>query len=92
MQLKDTYLHDTVEKATPFTAETKDKLNRMITHVIALYAKCVTRGDTSAATKQLKIHQREQVRLLLAGRRNERLTRFCAAFRLFGNATPSGGK
>lgn len=54
-------MHEKVETATPFTIESKDRLNRAISDIIALYAKCVTRGDLSAASKQLKIHQREHV-------------------------------
>ncbi|KAG8993254.1 low-affinity phosphate transporter [Tulasnella sp. JGI-2019a] len=60
-ELKDSYMHEKVEPATPFTIDSKDKLNSIITGIITLYAKCVTRGDMSAATRQLKIHQREHI-------------------------------
>ncbi|KAG8906654.1 low-affinity phosphate transporter, partial [Tulasnella sp. 408] len=59
--LKDSYLHGKVELAYPFQNATKDRLSQVISDVIQLYARCVTRGSISAATKQLKIHQREQI-------------------------------
>ncbi|KIO25061.1 hypothetical protein M407DRAFT_15305 [Tulasnella calospora MUT 4182] len=59
--LKDSYLHGKVELAYPFQNPTKDRLSQAISDIIQLYARCVTRGSLSAATKQLKIHQREQI-------------------------------
>lgn len=55
-------MHGKIELAYPFQNETKDRLSQAVSDIIQLYARCVTRGSTSAATKQLKIHQREQVR------------------------------
>ncbi|KAI0791213.1 Sodium/sulfate symporter [Abortiporus biennis] len=60
-KLKDRYLHDVVEQATPFTLPSKDKLNGVINLLIDLYTKCVTRGDASDAKRQLKVHQREHI-------------------------------
>jgi phosphate transporter len=60
-QLKDRYLHEVVEKALPFTVSSKDILNDASTRLLNLYAKCVTRGDVSAARQQLKLHQRENI-------------------------------
>lgn len=50
-----------MEHAPPFTTASKDKLNRHIDSLIELYARCVTRGDTSFAKRQLKMHQREHI-------------------------------
>jgi len=54
-------LHDVVEAAVPFTQNSKDKLNGAINQLVALYAKCVTHGDPSAAHQQLKLHLRENI-------------------------------
>ncbi|KAH7341753.1 Sodium/sulfate symporter [Rhizoctonia solani] len=60
-ELKDHYMHDIVEKATPFTQQSKDRLSNAISRAINLYAKCVTRGDHSTALRQLRVHQREHI-------------------------------
>ncbi|EGO24899.1 hypothetical protein SERLADRAFT_356336 [Serpula lacrymans var. lacrymans S7.9] len=60
-ELKDRYLHELVEESTPFTRESKDKLNSAIDVLVDLYAKCVTKGDRGAAQQQLKLHQRENI-------------------------------
>lgn len=54
-------MHDVVEEAYPFRQETKDKLQDSINRLIALYAKCVTHNDLAAASRHLKVHQREQI-------------------------------
>ncbi|KAG8694010.1 low-affinity phosphate transporter, partial [Ceratobasidium sp. 394] len=60
-ELKDDYMHNVVEKASPFTQSAKDRLSNAINRTVNLYAKCVTRGDHSAATRQLRVHQREHI-------------------------------
>ncbi|KAG8690610.1 low-affinity phosphate transporter [Ceratobasidium sp. 423] len=60
-ELKDRYMHDIVEKATPFTQQSKDRVSNAINRTVNLYAKCVTRGDHSAALRQLRVHQREHI-------------------------------
>lgn len=50
-----------MELAYPFQQNTKDHLNDAINRLIYLYSKCVTKNDHSAAVRQLKIHQREQI-------------------------------
>ncbi|CAE7121172.1 unnamed protein product [Rhizoctonia solani] len=60
-ELKDHYMHDIVEKAGPFIQPSKDRLTHAIDRTINLYAKCVTRGDHSAALRQLRVHQREHI-------------------------------
>ncbi|KAF8754114.1 Sodium:sulfate symporter transmembrane region [Rhizoctonia solani] len=60
-ELKDHYMHNIVEKAAPFTQQCKDRLRNAISRTISLYAKCVTRGDISAALRQLRVHQREHI-------------------------------
>ncbi|CAE6454918.1 unnamed protein product [Rhizoctonia solani] len=60
-ELKDNYMHNIVEKASPFTQQSKDQLSNAISRTTNLYAKCVTRGDHSAALRQLRVHQREHV-------------------------------
>ncbi|QRV75068.1 transport protein [Ceratobasidium sp. AG-Ba] len=60
-ELKDDYMHNVVEKAVPFTQAAKDRVNNAISRTISLYAKCVTRGDHSAAIRQLRVHQREHI-------------------------------
>ena len=54
-------MHNVVEQAYPFLQPSRDRLDDGINRLIALYAKCVTRDDTSAAKRQLKIHQREHI-------------------------------
>ena len=54
-------MHNVVDEAYPFKQETKDHLSGTINRLIALYAKCITRDDASAAIRQLKIHQREHI-------------------------------
>ncbi|CAE6434908.1 hypothetical protein ACGC1H_002826 [Rhizoctonia solani] len=60
-ELKDHYMHDIVEQAAPFIQQSKDRLSNAINRTINLYAKCVTRGDHSAALRQLRVHQREHI-------------------------------
>ncbi|KAF8606653.1 SPX-domain-containing protein [Ceratobasidium sp. AG-I] len=60
-ELKDEYMHNVVEKALPFTREAKDRVGNAISHTINMYSKCVTRGDHSAALRQLRVHQREHI-------------------------------
>ncbi|KAL4062174.1 SPX domain-containing protein [Scleroderma citrinum] len=60
-ELQDRYLRGVVEEAVPFTQNTKDKLNSAINQLVALYAKCVTHGDHSAAHQQLKLYVRENI-------------------------------
>ncbi|CUA70486.1 putative transporter C3B8,04c [Schizosaccharomyces pombe 972h-] [Rhizoctonia solani] len=60
-ELKDHYMHDIVEQAGPFIQPSKDRLNNIIDRIVNLYAKCVTRGDHSAALRQLRVHQREHI-------------------------------
>lgn len=66
VQLKDEYMHHVVEKSLPFTREAKDRVSNAISRTINMYSKCVTRGDHSAALRQLRVHQREHVRPFLA--------------------------
>lgn len=54
-------MHDVVEQASPFTQVAKDRLNRAIDDLVQLYAKCVTRGDATAAKRQLRMNQREHI-------------------------------
>jgi phosphate transporter len=60
-ELKDKYLHDVVEMATPFSQSSKAKLNDAINRLVELYARCLTRNDRSAANQQLRLHQRENI-------------------------------
>jgi len=60
-QLKDRYMHEVVETATPFTQDSKAKISNAIAQLTDLYAKCVTNGDASAAQQQLKLYQREHI-------------------------------
>lgn len=60
-QLKDRYLHDVVEHAPPFTQASKDKIAATLHKLLHLYAHCVTKEDVSAAQRQLKLHQRENI-------------------------------
>jgi phosphate transporter len=50
-----------LEVSPPFTQGAKDKLNDDINRLLDLYAKCVTRGDKTAARQQLRLHQRENI-------------------------------
>ncbi|KAI0346236.1 Sodium/sulfate symporter [Trametopsis cervina] len=59
--LRDRYLHEVVENAPPFTIPAKDRLNRAIDILLELYSRCVTKGDATAAKRQLKMHQREHI-------------------------------
>ncbi|PSS34029.1 hypothetical protein PHLCEN_2v1933 [Hermanssonia centrifuga] len=59
--LKDHYLHDVVEQASPFTMSYKDKLNHTCDHLVEMYARCVTHGDFPTAKRQLKLNQREHI-------------------------------
>ena len=61
LQLKDKYLHEVVEHAPPFTQTSKDKIVAALHKLLHLYAHCVTKGDVSAAQRQLKLHQREHI-------------------------------
>ena len=81
-------MHNVVEKALPFTREAKDRVGNAISRTINMYSKCVTRGDQSAALRQLRVHQREHVRLFLISG-DYILT---LAHRLYGNAIPFGAK
>lgn len=58
-------MHNVIEKARPFTREAKDRVSNAISRTTNLYSKCVTRGDHSAALRQLRVHQREHVRQAL---------------------------
>jgi phosphate transporter len=60
-QLKDTYLHASVEPSAPFTAAARTTLTTLTTRLVDVYAKCVTRGDRSLAKQQLRLHQRENI-------------------------------
>ena len=60
-ELKDRYLHEVVERSTPFTLASKDKLKEAINTLTDLYTKCVSRGDGSLALQQLRLHQRENI-------------------------------
>lgn len=60
-QLKDKYLHEVVEHAPPFTQASKDKIAGALHKLLHFYARCVTKGDVSAAQRQLKLHQREHI-------------------------------
>lgn len=61
LQLKDRYLHEVVEHAPPFTQISKDRIAAALHKLLHLYAHCVTKGDVSAAQRQLKLHQREHI-------------------------------
>ncbi|KAJ7471082.1 SPX domain-containing protein [Mycena latifolia] len=60
-ELKDSYLHTSVEPSAPFTAASKATLTGLTTRLVDLYAKCVTRGDRVLAKQQLRLHQRENI-------------------------------
>ncbi|KZV90857.1 Sodium/sulfate symporter [Exidia glandulosa HHB12029] len=59
--LKLRYMQSFVDPAPPFQQSTRDELAQALVRLVDLYAKCVTHGDTSAANKQLRVHQREHV-------------------------------
>ncbi|KIJ51071.1 hypothetical protein M422DRAFT_204101 [Sphaerobolus stellatus SS14] len=59
--LRHTYMHDVVEPAYPFLQTTRGTLKENIARLVALYAKCITKGDFSQANKQLRVHQREHI-------------------------------
>ncbi|KZT57927.1 Sodium/sulfate symporter [Calocera cornea HHB12733] len=60
-ELKNDYLQTKVEVARPFQPTTKARVSEAINTLIGLYARCVTKGDSSVARRQLKLHQREHV-------------------------------
>ncbi|KAJ7107067.1 SPX domain-containing protein [Mycena epipterygia] len=60
-ELKEPYLHTSVEPSAPFTATARTTLTTLTTRLVDLYAKCVTRGDRSLAKQQLRLHQRENI-------------------------------
>ncbi|KAJ7221819.1 SPX domain-containing protein [Mycena haematopus] len=60
-ELKDSYLHTSVEPSTPFTAASRATLTALTNRLVDLYAKCVTRGDRSLAKQQLRFHHRENI-------------------------------
>ncbi|KAF9448494.1 Sodium/sulfate symporter [Macrolepiota fuliginosa MF-IS2] len=60
-ELKDRYLHEVVQVSTPFTQASKDKVNEAINSLVELYARCLTRGDKTAAKQQLRLYQRENI-------------------------------
>ncbi|KAJ7183678.1 SPX domain-containing protein [Mycena filopes] len=60
-ELKDSYLHTSVEAAPPFTAAARTALTGLTARLADLYAKCVTRGDRPLAKQQLRLHQRENI-------------------------------
>jgi len=60
-ELKERYLHNTVEVSTPFTQASKDKIADSINRLVDLYTKCVARGDRAVARQQLRLHQRENI-------------------------------
>lgn len=60
-QLKDTYLHTSVEPSPPFTASSRATLTHLTSTLVDLYAKCVTRSDRGLAKQQLRLHQRENI-------------------------------
>lgn len=57
-------MRERVDTEYPFEQETKARLDEIINQLVNHYATCVTRGNVSAAQKQLKLYQREQVRVL----------------------------
>lgn len=59
--LKDKYMRERVDTEYPFEQETKARLDEIINQLVNHYATCVTRGNVSAAQKQLKLYQREQI-------------------------------
>ncbi|KAF8322610.1 SPX-domain-containing protein [Clavulina sp. PMI_390] len=59
--LKDKYLHETVETSYPFDHDAKTRLNDVLNTLVTYYASCVTGGDISLAAEQLKSYQREQI-------------------------------
>ena len=59
--LKEKYLHDAVEVATPFTQAEKDALNDAVNRLVEIYTKCISHGDKAMARQQLRLHQRENI-------------------------------
>ncbi|KAJ7028274.1 SPX domain-containing protein [Mycena alexandri] len=60
-ELKDSYLHTSVEPSPPFTADARTTLTGLTARLVDLYAKCVARGDRGLAKQQLRLHQRENI-------------------------------
>ncbi|KZO91147.1 Sodium/sulfate symporter [Calocera viscosa TUFC12733] len=60
-ELKNEYLRTKVEVAHPFQEGSKARVSEAINTLIGLYTRCVTKGDTSVARRQLKLHQREHI-------------------------------
>ncbi|PCH42680.1 SPX-domain-containing protein, partial [Wolfiporia cocos MD-104 SS10] len=60
-ELQDHYMHDIIEQSPPFIQDSRDRLNGAQSRLIALYAKCVSHDDVQAATRQLRLHQREHI-------------------------------
>jgi phosphate transporter len=54
-------MHNVVDQAYPFRQSSRDALKEAIAHLVALYAKCVTKGNETIALKQLRVHQREHI-------------------------------
>ncbi|KAF8339631.1 SPX domain-containing protein [Cantharellus anzutake] len=59
--LKEMYMRERVDKDYPFEPATKSHLDEFISELVNHYARCVTRGNQTAALKQLKLYQREQI-------------------------------
>ena len=59
--LKSQYLEASVKPAYPFQPSTLDHLTGNLTRVEEAYASIVTKGDTSAARTELRLHLREHV-------------------------------
>lgn len=59
--LKDRYLHNVVEVATPFTQAEKDSINDALNRLVELYTKCISHGDKAMARQHLRLHQRENI-------------------------------
>ncbi|KAF7311833.1 SPX domain-containing protein [Mycena indigotica] len=60
-ELKEDYMHNSVEPSQPFTTGARSTLNSLINRLVDLYAKCVTRSDRGLAKQQLRLHQRENI-------------------------------
>ncbi|KAJ6578119.1 SPX domain-containing protein [Mycena capillaripes] len=60
-ELKDSYMHASVEPSAPFTATSRATLTALTNELVDIYAKCVTRGDRPLAKQQLRLHQRENI-------------------------------
>lgn len=61
LQLKTQYMRDVVDKAHPFQADTRKRLEEGFDQLIELYTKCVTGGDAKRSSRELRIHQIEHV-------------------------------